>query len=193
MLGTGRLSKGANLMENEVAHRLVQVLTEKKLTIGFAESLTGGLLADALISVPGASAVMRGSLVTYATDTKTSVLQVDPALIAVNSVIDPLVATQMATGALAALNCDIAISTTGVAGPTCQDGHPVGEVYIGFAQLPPLDLFDERETLALSLGVLAKVDPENCRSNIRRATVRAALALVLERLDPQDAPPSHDA
>lgn len=186
MSGTGLLLRDAARMENEVAHRLVQALAERNLTIGFAESLTGGLLADALISVPGASAVVRGSLVTYATETKISLLGVDPALVAVQSVIDPQVASQMARGAMAALNSDIAVSTTGVAGPLPQDGHPVGEVYVGFSQRPGLELFDPAETMTLSLAVLAQVDPQNSRTNIRKATVRAALALVLERLDPQE-------
>lgn len=166
-----------------LAQQIIDLLTANKLTIGFAESLTGGMLADQIISIPGASAVMAGSLVTYAPETKTSVLGVSANLIARHSVFNPHVATAMAQGALTVLGCDIAIATTGVAGPEAQDGHAVGEVYLGFAQRPGLDLFDPEETLALDLGVLATGDPLHTRLIIRQATVRAALGLLAARLD----------
>ena len=95
--------------------QLIGLLSARELTVGFAESLTGGMLSNEIISVPGASAVMRGSLVTYAPETKTSVLGVSPELIARHSVFSPQVATAMARGALKALGCDIAVATTGVA------------------------------------------------------------------------------
>ena len=167
-----------------LAQQAINLLTASKLTIGFAESLTGGMLADQIISNPGASAVMRGSLVTYAPETKTSVLGVSAELIARRSVFSPQVATAMAQGALTALGCDIAIATTGVAGPEAQDGHAVGEVYLGFAQRPGLAYFDPEETLALNLGALATKDPLHTRLIIRQATVAAALGLLVARLDP---------
>lgn len=167
-----------------LAQQTIDLLSTRKLTVGFAESLTGGMLADQLISMPGASVVMRGSLVTYAPETKTSVLGVNADLIARHSVFSPQVATAMAQGALTALGCDIAIATTGVAGPDPQAGHRVGEVYLGFAQKPGMDLFAPDETLALELGVLATADPLRTRLLIRQATVRAALGMLAARLDP---------
>lgn len=171
-------------MSRTLAQQTIDLLEARNLTVGFAESLTGGMLADQIISVPGASAVMAGSLVTYTPQTKTSVLGVSAELIARHSVFSPQVATAMAQGALTALSCDIAIATTGVAGPEAQDGHRVGEVYLGFAQRPGLDFFDPEETLALDLGVLATADPAATRLLIRQATVRAALGMLTARLDP---------
>jgi nicotinamide-nucleotide amidase len=98
-----------------------------------AESLTGGLLIAELISVPGASAVVRGGVVAYATELKAALLGVDRTLLAASGPIHPEVARQMATGACERLGADIGISTTGVAGPDTQEGHAPGEVWLGFA------------------------------------------------------------
>ncbi len=176
-------------MSVELARRVVHLLGDHKLTIGFAESMTGGLLASTLISVPGASNVVRGSLVTYAADTKVSVLGVDSQLIATRTVFDPEVASQMARGAQLVLGSDLAIATTGVAGPFPQDGHPVGEVFIGFHERAGLSFFEPGETLSLSLGVLAVEDPEETRARIRHAVVRASLALLASRLEPHHEDP----
>jgi PncC family amidohydrolase len=111
------------------AVELVHTLAERGLTIAVAESLTGGLLAAAITTVPGASAVFRGSVTAYATDVKGSVLGVDEDLLAVEGAVHPDVAAQMALGIRRLLAADIGVATTGVAGPTEQDGRPVGLVY----------------------------------------------------------------
>ena len=95
-----------------------------------AESLTGGLLASAIVDVPGASAVFRGGVVAYATDVKRSVLGVDSELLASVGAVDPGVARQMAEGVRRVVGADVGIATTGVAGPDPQDGTPVGTVCI---------------------------------------------------------------
>jgi nicotinamide-nucleotide amidase len=115
------------------AAAVVGALRRHGLTIAVAESLTGGLLIAELISVPGASAVVRGGVVAYATELKADLLGVDRTLLAASGPIHPDVARQMATGARERLGADVGISTTGVAGPDPQDGHAPGEVWLGFA------------------------------------------------------------
>ena len=105
-------------------------LTEAGRTIAVAESLTGGLLAAAITSVPGASVVFRGSVTAYATEIKASLLGVDESLLAAEGAVDPDVAAQMARGVRRLFGADIGLATTGVAGPTEQDGKPVGLVYV---------------------------------------------------------------
>ena len=105
-------------------------LREAGLTVATAESLTGGLVAAALTDVPGASAVVRGGVVAYATDLKASVLGVDRGLLARRGAVDPDVAGQMAAGVRRALGADVGVATTGVAGPDPADGRPVGTVFV---------------------------------------------------------------
>ncbi|PYY48829.1 MULTISPECIES: CinA family protein [unclassified Curtobacterium] len=117
---------------------LVAALTARGETVAVAESLTGGLVVSELVGVPGASAVVRGGVVAYATPVKATVLGVDADLLAEHGAVDPEVARQMAAGVRIALAVDgvpatWGISTTGVAGPDPQDGKPVGTVFIGIA------------------------------------------------------------
>ena len=158
---------------HESAVQLIAELTRRRMTIAVAESLTGGLVVAELVSVPGASAVVRGGIVAYATELKTSLLGVDAALLAEKGPIDPDVARQMAEGVRWRLGhdgvpADIGLSTTGVAGPDPQDGHPVGEVWIGVA------IGNDVTVHGLTLG--------GDRAAIRSATVSESLLRVLERL-----------
>ena len=114
----------------DAATALVRTLTGQRRTLAVAESLTGGLVAAAITSVPGASAVLRGSVTAYATDVKASVLGVDPELLAAEGAVHPEVAAQMSVGVRRLLGADLGLATTGVAGPTGQDGKPVGLVYV---------------------------------------------------------------
>ena len=109
---------------------LLAALRARGWTVAVAESLTGGLVAAAIVDVPGASASMRGGVVAYATDVKRDVLGVDAALLASEGAVDPAVAWQMAEGVRRLLGADVGIATTGVAGPEAQDGKPVGTVCI---------------------------------------------------------------
>lgn len=106
-------------------------LRRRGLTISVAESLTGGRLADALVSVPGTSDVFKGGVVTYASESKAKILGVDAALLGAGGPVQAGVATQMATGAAALFTSDVALSTTGVAGPGPADGKPAGNVFVG--------------------------------------------------------------
>ncbi len=116
-----------------VAENVVGLLIARGLTIGTAESLTGGLVAAALTSVPGVSAVFRGGIVAYAADLKTALLGVPASLIGRVGTVHEDVAVAMAQGARAALGTAIGIGTTGVAGPDPADGHPAGTVHIAVA------------------------------------------------------------
>ena len=115
------------------AAELLDHLAAGGATLAVAESLTGGLLTDAFVTVPGASRVVRGGIIAYATDLKASLLGVDPDLLARCGAVDPVVAEQMAAGARERLEATYGVSTTGVAGPDAQDGQPVGTVYVGVA------------------------------------------------------------
>jgi nicotinamide-nucleotide amidase len=117
----------------ELAAELLRRARYKRLTVAVAESLTGGRLAAALTSVPGASAVFRGSVTAYATDLKASILGVDSTLLADHGPIHPEVARQMAEGVRRLCGADLGVATTGVAGPQPQDGRPVGTVYAAVA------------------------------------------------------------
>jgi nicotinamide-nucleotide amidase len=144
---------------------LIHALTERGLTIAVAESLTGGLVVADLVSVPGASAVVRGGVVAYATELKHELLGVDAALLAAGGPIQAAVAEQMAAGVRARLSADVGLATTGVAGPDAQDGHRPGEVWIAIASV------DGIRSLRLELG--------GDRAAIRRETVEAVIGLAL--------------
>ncbi len=102
---------------------VVEALRQRGWTLAIAESLTAGLVSARLGSVPGVSDVLRGSLVTYASDVKFDLLGVTP-----GPVISEEVALEMAEGACRVLGADVGLALTGVAGPDTQDGVPVGTV-----------------------------------------------------------------
>ncbi|KQO84408.1 hypothetical protein ASF17_02565 [Frigoribacterium sp. Leaf263] len=150
-----------------VASDIVAELTRRRLTLGVSESLTGGLLVAELISVPGASAVVRGGVVAYQTELKHTLLGVDEALLHLRGPVDPEVARSMAVGVRRAVETggtrtDIGLATTGVAGPEPQSGHDPGVVFVG------LSWGDESRVVALDLS--------GDREAIRRATVSESLS-----------------
>jgi nicotinamide-nucleotide amidase len=100
----------------------------RQWTLGVAESLTGGLVGARLTNVAGASRVFRGAVASYSTDVKRDMLGVTA-----EHVVSAECAIQMAEGVQRVLGCDVAVSTTGVAGPEEQDGQPVGTVWFGIA------------------------------------------------------------
>lgn len=113
---------------------LGRLLVEKKLTISTAESCTGGKIAATLSAVPGASNYFRGSVVSYATQVKIDVLDIDENLIAKHGVVSAEVAKEMVKSVQKVMNSDCAIATTGNAGPTKGDEDAeLGTVFIGIA------------------------------------------------------------
>lgn len=150
-----------------VAPGLIAELTARGETLAVAESLTGGLVVATLVDVPGASAVVRGGVVAYATPVKHSVLGVPVELLEAEGAVHPEVARQMAAGVRIALSVDgepatWGISTTGVAGPDPQDGKPVGTVYVGIASAAGAEAFE--------------LHLDGDRGAIRHATVSELLA-----------------
>ena len=147
------------------AETAIGLLIARRQTIGTAESLTGGLVAAALTSVPGASAVFRGGIVAYAADLKRSLLGVPAGLLDRVGTVHPDVALAMARGARDRLAAVVAVATTGVAGPDPADGQPVGTVHIAVCT-PARAIHRE---LALS----------GSRAQIRDATVKHVLNLLV--------------
>lgn len=105
---------------------VLDLLADRGWTIGLAESVTGGLVGARLTDVPGASRVFRGSIVTYATDLKRTLLGVGD-----GPVVSEAAALEMARGARRVLDADVGLALTGVAGPAEQDGRPAGTLCIG--------------------------------------------------------------
>jgi PncC family amidohydrolase len=110
---------------------LQQILHRRKLTIAVAESCTGGLVAAALTDLPGSSEYFLGGLVTYANQAKIDLLGVDPDMIRKHGAVSRQVARQMAAGARRIFGSDVAVSVTGIAGPTAEGDKPVGLTFIG--------------------------------------------------------------
>lgn len=164
---TDSSADAAESLAAELVHRLVT----RGWTIAAAESLTGGLVAATLVSVPGASACVRGGVIAYATALKHSLLGVDAALLATEGAVHPDVARQMAEGVREAASvdgapADVGVATTGVAGPAPQDGRPVGTVFVAVAAPGGTRV----EALALA----------GTRAQIRAEATRAAIAIAAE-------------
>ena len=113
------------LDEQTMESVVLDLCAEQGLTLGTAESLTGGLIAQRLTNVPGSSKAFRGGVITYATDVKTALLNAPEG----PSVSEEMVEA-MATGACTALGADVSVATTGVAGPDGWEGIPPGTVWI---------------------------------------------------------------
>jgi nicotinamide-nucleotide amidase len=109
------------------------LLKEKKMTLSTAESCTGGFISKRITDLRGSSAVFKGGAVTYATQSKTDVLGIEPELIAKHGVISGEVASAMARSARALFKSSIAVSTTGLAGPEGDGINPVGTVFVALA------------------------------------------------------------
>jgi nicotinamide-nucleotide amidase len=122
----GDLVFGAD--EETMESAVCDLLRAKGWTMGLAESLTGGLVGSRMSDAPGSSEIFKGSIVSYATEVKRSVLGVTA-----ENVVSAECAKEMAEAARRVLGADLGLSVTGVAGPTEQEGQPVGTVYFGVA------------------------------------------------------------
>ena len=119
------LKKANNMSDN--------YFVQSNLTLGSVESFTGGLFAETITSVSGASKFYKGGLVTYATEEKHKLLGIPNELINQHGVISKEIALYMANNGRQLLNVDCCVSFTGNAGPDAMEGKPVGEVHIGIA------------------------------------------------------------
>lgn len=143
---------------------LVEALKSRGETVATAESLTGGLVAAVLTTVPGSSAVVRGGLVVYATPLKHELAGVDEDLLAEYGPVHPDVAAQLADGARLTCNATWGIGLTGVAGPDPQNGIEPGVVHIGVSGPTTAEV--------RTIGI------EGNRHQVRAGAVNAALNLI---------------
>lgn len=155
-------------MAPSAAADLVAKLTASGETVAVAESLTGGLVAAALTDIAGASVVIRGGVIAYASDIKSRVLGVDERLLALVGSVDADVAEQMASGVRSLMAATYGLATTGVAGPDPVDGKPVGTVYVA--------VVGPGSSRVKALGLSGD------RAGIRAQSVLAVLALLAEEM-----------
>ncbi len=157
------------MSESSLAPQVVRQFTEKGMTLGTAESLTAGLIAATVADVSGASAVLMGGVVSYDPRVKHEVLGVSQEVIDTVGVVSEACALQMADGARKLLKVDVALSATGVAGPTGGTAeNPVGTVWLG---------------VSTAEGTIARrFQFDGDRQSIRRQTVETALRLALDVL-----------
>ena len=155
-------------MSNQVISKsIIKLLGKKKLTLSVAESVTAGALAAELTSIAGASKVFVGGVIAYSDQVKISELKVKKNDLSKHTAVSEQVAIAMAIGARERFNSDIAISTTGVAGPGRAYGQKAGTAWVGVAS--------KKECFALALSLT------DDRETIRHAIITSALAS-LERI-----------
>ena len=142
---------------------IVESLTSRKETLSIAESLTGGALSSEIVAVPGASHILKGSIVAYSNEIKVRELSVPEKLIEEAGAVSEDVALAMADGIKARMATTWAISATGVAGPGAHHGVPAGTVWLAIVG-PEI-----RETVKLAL--------DGDRSTVRRGAVESALGV----------------
>ena len=150
--------------------RIIEILAEKQQSIVTAESCTGGMVASALTDIPGASAAVYGGYVTYANAAKSRMIHVQARLIRDYGAVSNQVARAMADGARNTARADYAVAVTGIAGPDGgSDKKPVGLVYVAVSS-------------ELATVVIEHKFGDLGRDEIRKASVKAALDLVLQVL-----------
>ena len=166
------------MSDKELAERSVALLDlckQKKLTLATAESCTGGLLAATLTEIAGSSMVVDRGFVTYTNAAKQQMLGVTPNTIDVYGAVSKECAEEMAKGALAHAQVDLAISITGIAGPTgAVPGKPIGLVH--FAAASHSGRLIHRDCKFGDIG----------RVNVRRASVVEALAMLMELAEKEE-------
>lgn len=156
---------------DELAAGILAVCETCGAKIACTESLTGGLLSDAFVRIPGASNVLLGSAVTYDIKAKASILHVDRSLLEREGAVHPGVARQMAAGAARLYgqpeygDCVIGLSTTGVAGPGPDGDKPAGLVYVGLRI--PATLADD----GIEIVKAVELRLSGTREEVRRQTV----------------------
>jgi nicotinamide-nucleotide amidase len=155
--------------DETIEFAILAMLRERGLTLGLAESLTGGMMGSRICDVPGASDVFRGSIVAYASEVKYDVLGVPE-----GPVVSAEAAKAMAAGARRVLGADVAVAVTGVAGPDPQEGHDPGTLFVGL-DLGPAGGEAGPEAVELSLY-------RGDRRQHREFSVISALSLLRARL-----------
>jgi len=158
-----------DLLVLESAERLLEVCKRKGLTVATAESCTGGLVAGAISAISGSSAVLDRGYVTYSNTAKEQMLGVSPTTLDAHGAVSRQCAEEMASGALGHAQVDLAVSITGVAGPTGGTPEkPVGLVHFAAAARGGQRIAHE--------GRYGDVG----RTQVRRLSVLQALAMLTE-------------
>jgi nicotinamide-nucleotide amidase len=162
------LPAGPSPAAEDLAAQIIELLTTRGQTVATAESLTGGLVAAALTSVPGSSLAFRGGVVAYATPLKAALLGVPERLLADHGPVHPEVAQAMARGVASRLGATFGLATTGVAGPGPADGHPAGTVFVAVG--------NRLEATAYGLSLTGT------RAEVRAASVTSVLSALVRKL-----------
>lgn len=134
-------------MENldELASRVIEIFREKGLSLAFAESCTGGMIAETITNVAGASDIFYGSAVTYVNSAKEHILGVARETLEKHGAVSSECAEEMACGARRVYGADVAMSVTGIAGPGGgSEAKPVGTVWFGLATKDGAETFRRR-------------------------------------------------
>jgi nicotinamide-nucleotide amidase len=153
-----------------LAQETLEKAREKNLSLGTAESLTGGFISATLTAVPGSSSTFVGGIASYAFSAKEQLLGVEAARLDTEGAVNDWTAIQMANGARSALTCDIAVAVTGIAGPGGEEpGKPVGTVWTAVA--------------APSGTHARRFEFSGNREEVRTKTVEAALLLLQEEIN----------
>jgi nicotinamide-nucleotide amidase len=155
----------------ELATAVLAAARARGAMVGTAESCTGGLVAGALTAIAGSSDAVEGGLVTYSNAAKTRLLGVPPWLISSVGAVSEEVARAMASGAVRTLGVDVAVSITGVAGP----GGGSAEKPVGLVHFATSDAMGETRHREARFGDIG-------RDEVRAASVKVALEMLLERL-----------
>jgi len=150
-----------------LAHQVIEAAHAAGVKISTAESCTGGMLAAALTDISGASKVFDRGFITYSYASKPEVLGVNPETVATHGAVSAEVVAQMANGALAHSDADIAVAITGIAGPVEESDKPEGRVWFAIATAETIEVM-QREFGAMG------------RQNVRQAAVDYALSLIHE-------------
>lgn len=151
--------------------RMLSLLRERNMTVGFAESCTAGMIASRVADIPGCSDVLLGGIVSYSNDIKMNVLGVSADTLENYGAVSEQCAAEMAHGARRTLGCDIALSVTGIAGPDGgSDEKPVGTVCFGISTV------DGTYTDTMHFGALSD------RGRVRRLTVTNAFLKIIKHL-----------
>lgn len=145
---------------------IVEALANKNLTLAAIESFTGGGFAEFVTSYPGASAVLKGSLVAYTKEAKVNLGKIDPELISRHGMISKEVTLAMAKQAQKLFKSDIGVGFSGNAGPTATENKPIGLVYIAI-------VYKDKE-------IVDKIELNLSRAEIRKHSINYTIAKILD-------------
>lgn len=158
----------------KLEEKLGKILIEKKLTAATAESCTGGLISSKLTDVTGSSAYIKLNFVTYANEAKQSILKVKEETLKAHGAVSQECAYEMAQGLGKVTGCNLAICTTGIAGPLQDEGKPVGLIYIGIS-------FNEK-IFTEHFQITEKLSKAEMKERFANLALQMALDIILKEI-----------